>query len=374
MLKHVFGKVWNKGVHVYGGNRVLPCLYVPTSGFHSGQVHCAQRSFFGVEDFLDDNNSRPYTYQKEKISKNPQKHVSFKQRTIAYIEPFTLDVFISKRFVSASITHRVTCKQVAVAGTNSKDIKAVLKSRCDIPACLAVGQILADRAREADVYTASYTPRDRDKFEGKIRAVVQSLIDSGIDVKVRFNAEKDCLPLPESVFKKAIQENYNEKKKFKTELTIRQVRKLTSLFRPAQVHSTALATHSPVQAKVQDRGRLPAYTRGARHELPPATSATAVDAYARDPYYGYSYYGSSSLDPYLAPQRENHLIETDPVRRETDHVEGLYSTHVVGGRRENHLIETDPVLRRETDCGERLYSIDAAPADAASSYNRTENY
>ncbi|CAB4270321.1 unnamed protein product [Prunus armeniaca] len=120
--------------------------------------------------------------------------------------------------------------------------------------------------------------------------------------------------------------------------------------------------------------RLPAYTRGARHELPPATSATAVDAYARDPYYGYSYYGSSSLDPYLAPQRENHLIETDPVRRETDHVERLYSTHVVGGRRENHLIETDPVLRRETDCGERLYSIDAAPADAASSYNRTENY
>ncbi|KAL0013072.1 hypothetical protein SO802_000141 [Lithocarpus litseifolius] len=147
-------------------------------------VHCAPRSFFGVEDFLDDDNSRPYTYQKEKKSKNPNKHVSFKQRTVAYMEPFTLDVFISKRFVSASLTHRVTSKQVAVAGTNSKDIKAALKSRSDIPACLAIGRILADRAREADVYTASYTPRDRDKFEGKIRAVVQSLIDNGIDVKV----------------------------------------------------------------------------------------------------------------------------------------------------------------------------------------------
>lgn len=144
----------------------------------------APRSFFGVEDYLDDDNSRPYTYQKEKKPKTQHKHLSFKQRTVAYMEPFTLDVYISKRFVTASITHRVTCKQVAVAGTNSKDIKAVLKSRSDIPACLAVGQILADRAREADVYTASYTPRERDKFEGKIRAIVQSLIDSGIDVKV----------------------------------------------------------------------------------------------------------------------------------------------------------------------------------------------
>ncbi|XP_030939876.1 uncharacterized protein LOC115964761 [Quercus lobata] len=184
MLKHVLGKVCNRGVDAYGGDKFRPYLYVLTSDVHIGQVHCAPRSFFGVEDFLDDDNSRPYTYQKEKKSKNPNKHVSFKQRTVAYMEPFTLDVFISKRFVSASLTHRVTSKQVAVAGTNSKDIKAALKSRSDIPACLAIGRILADRAREADVYTASYTPRDRDKFEGKIRAVVQSLIDNGIDVKV----------------------------------------------------------------------------------------------------------------------------------------------------------------------------------------------
>ncbi|XP_061339610.1 uncharacterized protein LOC133286236 [Gastrolobium bilobum] len=184
MLKQTIGRVCRTSVYACDVNRVLPSIYVPSCFFHNGHAKMAPRSFFGVEDFLDDDNSRPYTYQKGKKSKNPNKHVSFKQRTIAYMEPFTLDVFISKRFVSASLTHRVTSKQVAVAGTNSKDIKAVLKSRSDIPACIAIGRILADRAREADVYTAAYTPRDRDRFEGKIRAVVQSLIDNGIDVKV----------------------------------------------------------------------------------------------------------------------------------------------------------------------------------------------
>lgn len=184
MLSRSFFKVGNELAFSSKLNRARPFFYVLGSSFHNGQPHFAPRSFFGVEDFLDDDNSRPYTYQKEKKSKNPNKHMSFKQRTVAFMEPFTLDVFISKRFVSASLTHRVTSKQVAVAGTNSKDIKAALKSRSDIPACLAIGRILAERAREADVYTATYTPRERDKFEGKIRAVVQSLIDNGIDIKV----------------------------------------------------------------------------------------------------------------------------------------------------------------------------------------------
>ncbi|KAK4753614.1 hypothetical protein SAY87_001718 [Trapa incisa] len=178
MLKHVFGKVLNRSFLVHDANSIYPWLSMSERTFHSGQPHLAPRSFFGVEDFLDDDNSRPYTYQKGKKSKNPTKHISFKQRTVAYMEPFTLDVLVMKRSVSASLTHRVTSRQVAVAGTNSKDIKAVLKSRSDIPACVAVGRILAERAKEADVFTATYTPRERDKFEGKIRAVVQSIIDN----------------------------------------------------------------------------------------------------------------------------------------------------------------------------------------------------
>ncbi|KAM5561389.1 hypothetical protein ABKV19_022141 [Rosa sericea] len=285
--------------------------------------------------------------------------------------------------------------------------------------------------------------------------------------QVRFNVEKDCLPLHERVFRKAIKENYDEKNKFKTELTVRQVRKLTALFRPAQVHLSSLPTRSPLRADNRDRetrGRerevlplshrdahardpypngnarsypalahereqharreeiprdlylsekeyrayglqgerrnlaprpvspavevqhrdyerdhfvrqpnlyreaasvhretvpsdplylnekeYPAYTVGARHELPPATAAAAVDLYARDPYYSnYSYYGASSLDQYTAPHRREEV----PL-----------GSYLAGARRESYLVENDPMQRRAPDHVERsLYSAHAAAA------------
>ncbi|QCD90284.1 cleavage and polyadenylation specificity factor subunit 4 [Vigna unguiculata] len=71
--------------------------------------------------------------------------------------------------------------------------------------------------------------------------------------QVRFKIVADCFPLPERIFRKAIKDNYNEKNKFRTELTVRQVRKLTQLFRPVEIRSAMHPVHSQPKVIIRDR-------------------------------------------------------------------------------------------------------------------------
>ncbi|XP_050375491.1 uncharacterized protein LOC126793102 [Argentina anserina] len=76
--------------------------------------------------------------------------------------------------------------------------------------------------------------------------------------QVRFHIYKECLPLPESSFKHAIQNNYQiGSKKFNPILSSQQVSHLLSMFVPLTKPSSAIYDQYPVKDQFQSHSRLP---------------------------------------------------------------------------------------------------------------------
>ncbi|KNA24390.1 hypothetical protein SOVF_015410 [Spinacia oleracea] len=110
---------------------------------------------------------------------------TFNQLTGPFHEPFCLDIYVSKGSVRACVVHRATSKVVVVAHSISKDIKFGLGSTKSRVAAATVGTVLAQRALADDIHDVIYTPRKGDKLEGKLQIVLQSIIDNGVNVKVK---------------------------------------------------------------------------------------------------------------------------------------------------------------------------------------------
>ncbi|KAJ6793377.1 Uncharacterized protein M6B38_236760 [Iris pallida] len=113
------------------------------------------------------------------LAKRPNRK-SWKQRTDMFMRPFLLNVFFSKRFIHAKVVHRGTSKVVSVASSNAKDLRNTLPSLIDDDACRTIGQLIAERSIEADIYAMSYEPKKNERIEGKLGIVLDTIKENGI--------------------------------------------------------------------------------------------------------------------------------------------------------------------------------------------------
>ncbi|CAL9756788.1 unnamed protein product [Musa acuminata subsp. burmannicoides] len=116
---------------------------------------------------------------RDEAAKRPNKK-SWKQKTDMYMRPFLLNVFFSKRFIHAKVMHRGTSKVISVASTNAKDLRNTLPSLTDNDACRTIGQLIAERSKDADVFALSYEPKKNERIEGKLAIVLDTIKENGI--------------------------------------------------------------------------------------------------------------------------------------------------------------------------------------------------
>ncbi|BBN05013.1 large subunit ribosomal protein L18 [Marchantia polymorpha subsp. ruderalis] len=122
--------------------------------------------------------------QEAAAAKKKKHRRSFKLRCEKFLKPFTLDIFISNRFIHATIMHRALHKVVAVANSNAKEFRGSLPSYGDMRAAWVIGKVLSDRAKEADVYTVIYEPRRGEKMDNRMQTIIDTLVENGIALEL----------------------------------------------------------------------------------------------------------------------------------------------------------------------------------------------
>jgi large subunit ribosomal protein L18 len=97
-----------------------------------------------------------------------------------FMRPFMLNVFFSKRYIIAKVVHRGTSKVISVASTNAKDLRNTLPSLTDEDACRTVGQLIAERSKDADVFAITFEPKKNERVEGRLWILLNAIKENGI--------------------------------------------------------------------------------------------------------------------------------------------------------------------------------------------------
>jgi large subunit ribosomal protein L18 len=91
-----------------------------------------------------------------------------------------LSVFRSNRHIAAQVIDDEQGVTLASASTQQKDVAEGLQSTCSVEAAKRIGQLLAERAKEAGVAKVCFD-RGYYRYHGKVAALAQAAREAGLD-------------------------------------------------------------------------------------------------------------------------------------------------------------------------------------------------
>ncbi|KAI3444326.1 hypothetical protein Pfo_000991 [Paulownia fortunei] len=106
------------------------------------------------------------------------------ERVTKYLKPYVLRMHFTNKYVNAQVIHTPTATVASAASTQEKALrlsmeKAKENSR-DVAAAAKIGKILGERLLLQNIPAVSVFFKKDQKYHGKVKAVIDSLMEAGV--------------------------------------------------------------------------------------------------------------------------------------------------------------------------------------------------
>ncbi|XP_042476917.1 50S ribosomal protein L18-like [Macadamia integrifolia] len=101
-------------------------------------------------------------------------------RVTKFLKPYVLKMHFTNKYVNAQVTHSPTATVAASANSQEKLLRLGMECTRDVAAAGEIGKILGERLLLKDIPAVSVLLKREQKYHGKVKAVIDSLRETGI--------------------------------------------------------------------------------------------------------------------------------------------------------------------------------------------------
>ncbi|RZC73056.1 hypothetical protein C5167_048534 [Papaver somniferum] len=101
-------------------------------------------------------------------------------RITKFLKPYVLKMHFTNKYVNVQVIHSPTATVAASASSQEVVLREVMENKRDVAAAAKIGKILGERLLIKDIPAVSVFLKREQKYHGKVKAVIDSLRNSGV--------------------------------------------------------------------------------------------------------------------------------------------------------------------------------------------------